>query len=113
MTKTPWQATCDHKYLGAWDLPEKKDLKATIEKVQQEDITNPASGETRKATVCYFKEDLKPMILNKTNKESIAKATGEDFIEDWAGHQIQLFYATVSAFGGMKPALRIRDREPK
>ena len=79
----------------------------------QEDLSNPTTGEVKKAVICYFKDNLKPMILNKTNKESIAKATGEECIEDWAGHQIQLFYATVSAFGGMKPALRIRDREPK
>ena len=60
----------------------------------------------------YFEEDIKPLILNKTNAEMIAKVWGTPFIEDWKGLQIILKVKKVSAFGEMVDAVRVANTRP-
>lgn len=63
-------------------------------------------------TVAHFEEDLKPMILNKTNAEMIAKVWGTPYIEDWAGRKIILKVKKISAFGDMVDAVRVSSDRP-
>lgn len=101
----------DKNYLGAWDVPDGADLVLTIDHAEQNEVQNK-QGKDIKLTI-HFKEDEKPMILNKTNSESISKAVGSKKVEDWAGKPISIYVANVSAFGGTTDALRVRDYPPK
>lgn len=101
----------DKKYLGSWDVPEGGDLVLTIASVEQNEVQNQ-QGKEIKLTL-HFAEDYKPMILNKTNSESISKAVGSKRVENWVGNAISIYVAQVNAFGGTTDALRIRDYAPK
>ena len=101
----------DKNYLGAWDVPDDGDLILTIDHAERNEVQNERGKETK--TVLYFKEDYKPMILNKVNPEAISKALGSTKIEDWEGKQIAINTEKVNAFGGVKDALRVRPYAPK
>jgi len=101
----------DKNYLGAWDVPDDGDLILTIDHAERNEVQNERGKETK--TVLYFKEDYKPMILNKVNPDSISKALGSTKIEDWEGKRIAIYSEKVNAFGGVKDALRVRSYAPK
>ena len=101
----------DKNYLGAWDVPDDGDLILTIDHAERNEVQNERGKELK--TVLYFKEDYKPMILNKVNPDAISKALGSTKIEDWEGKRISITTEKVSAFGGVKDALRVRPFPPK
>lgn len=97
-------------YLGHWDVPEDEDLILTIDDIYVEEIKNQHGSEDK--PVIHFKEDVKPMVLNKTNRDSIAKLYGKRTKSNtWQGKKIALYSAreTKSPDG---LALRIRDMVP-
>lgn len=112
MGKTHWKKLTNPDYLGAYALEDGKDMIVTIDKVGEETIIGQ-KGEKEDCVVAHFKGDVKPMILNKTNMKTIAKVCGSPYIEDWAGHDIQLFGEMVSAFGDTTLALRVRPFPPE
>lgn len=94
--KTHWMQSPNKNYLGHWDLPEKEDLILTIESAKWEEVINPIykkghpqHSEARR--VVRFKEDVKPLICNQGNAQSIVKATGVKYMEDAKGSRIQLY----------------------
>jgi hypothetical protein len=85
----------------------------TIAKVDKENVA--AEGADPEYKVClYFMEFNKPMVLNSTNGQAIAKITGhEDDIErTWAGARIVLYNDPNVSYGG-KLMGGIRVRAPK
>lgn len=60
----------------------------------------------------HFRELDKPMILNSTNGQIIAKITGSEESDDWDGKQIVLYHDPNVSFGG-KLVGGIRVRAPK
>jgi hypothetical protein len=113
---TPWKKLMNKNYLGSWDLEDGKDTILTIKHAYTDDVMNPQSG-TEKCLLIDFEEpNFKPMILNNTNCKAIEKATDSKYIEDWAGKRIALFVVSISAFGEVTDAIRVRPtapREPK
>jgi len=98
-------------YLGHWDVPESGDLVLTIDEIYKEDIKNQRGTETR--PVIHFTEAVKPMVLNKTNRDSITRLHGKRTERNtWQGKKIALYSAPEpkSADGF---ALRVRDYVPK
>ena len=108
MSKTHWKQLVNMDYLGAYALPDGKDLTLTIDKVVKEVVTGN-SGRKEQCMVMYFKEpNYKPMILNRTNAKSIAALCQSQYVEDWCGHKVTL-YGTTTRFGGdVVECLRIR-----
>lgn len=116
---TAWQSTRDVNFVGSYDLiinvdannqPIYGDKIVTIDYVNpKEEVLDAQTSKKVTKTVAHFKEkDVKPMILNTTNKKGIENATGIIFIEKWAGKQILLTVEQVKAFGKTQPALRIK-----
>ena len=113
---THWKQTRNAEYLGSYDLacgidkndkPIYKEIIATIDKIViDEEVIDVASkiNEKKKLTVLYFKNGLKKMIINSTNKKSIESATGTPFIEKWAGKQICIYVQTGVYMPGTKKA---------
>lgn len=117
-----WQLLYPSTYLGAADL-NGQDRTLTIRTLNVEELKG-TDGKSQKVPLLYFTEldeegkkkglpadKIKRMVLNKTNARTIAGLYGND-IEGWRGKRVTLFSASVTAFGEMKDALRIRPRVP-
>ena len=92
----------DKRYLYHWDISDKEDTIVTIDHIAME-----------QKLVLHFKEDVKPLALNKKeNPSRIAKALGSRLIEDWPGKKIALYVAEESrSEDGL--AIRVREYAPK
>ena len=111
MSKTHWKKMVNLDYLGTYSLEDGKDMTLTIASVAQEMVASN-NGRKEQCMVARFKENVKPMILNRTNAKTITKVTGSPYIEDWAGHRITI-YADTTRFGGdILECLRIRPYAP-
>jgi len=109
--KTHWKKLTNTNYLGSYALQAGKDLVVTITEVKKE-MVKDATGSESECLIVHL-QNQKPLICNKTNAKSIAKATGSPFIEDWKGKQIALYIASVRAFGETVDGLRVRPTTVK
>lgn len=111
-TLTHWKKLTHPDYFGAYALEPGKDMILTIKSCAIE-IVSGSDGKKQECMVIHFAEPgIKPMICNKTNAKTITKIHKTPYIEQWAGKQIQLYAASVNAFGSTTDALRIRDMVP-
>lgn len=109
--KTHWKKAFDSPYLGSWDLEDYKDKVLTIKEVKVE-MTKDLK-ENSIMNVVYFKEGVKPMLLNATNSKAIAKVAQTPYIELWKDVAITVYVQTgVKAFGEIHDALRVRTTAP-
>lgn len=109
---THWKTQFNYPYLGAHSLPEGKDLILTIREMKREEVT----GENGKKDMCliaYFHENVKPMVVNKTNCKTLEKLFKTPDIEQWINKAMQVGSARVNVKGEMVDALRIRPFAPK
>ena len=85
----------------------------TIKLIKRENVSADGAEEQYKF-VAYFDEFEKPMVINSTNGQLIAKIAGsEDNIEEtWVGHKIVLYNDPNISFGG-KLTGGIRVRAPR
>ena len=110
-TKTHWKKLTTPNYLGSWDVPEGGQLLVTIKSVSQQTVTGP-DGVKDDCVVAQL-EGQKPLVLNATNCKRIARITGTNYVEDWAGQQICLVVKKVKAFGSEVDALRVKSGAAK
>ena len=108
--KTHWKQLINPDYLGAYSLPDGKDITVKITKVVREMVTS-VGGKQEECTVAHL-ENQKPMILNVTNSKMIQKIYGTPYIEDWAGKEITIYAATTKLKGDDVECLRIRPKAP-
>ena len=105
---THWKQLINMDYIGAYALPDGKDLTLTIDHVVKENVTGN-NGKKEMCMVLYFKEkDYKPMILNRTNAKSITALVGSPYVEKWQGQRITLYATTTRLGGDTVECLRIR-----
>lgn len=109
---THWKNQFNYDYLGAYSLPDGKDIVLTIKETKKEMVTG-VNGQKSECFVAYFHENVKPMILNKTNCKAIEKMYKTPNIEEWVNKQIQIGATRINAFGEMTDCLRIRAFIPK
>lgn len=107
---THWKRLVNPDYLGAYSLDNGKDMTLTISKVVRELVKNER-GKVE-CTVAYFKEDQKPMILNRTNSKTIQKIYGTPYIEEWTGKKITVYASVANLKGDEVECLRIRAVKP-
>lgn len=112
MTLTHWKKLSNPNYLGAYSIEDGNDLILTISAVRQEEVIG-TDGKKEECIVCYFSDSPKPMILNSTNAKMIQKLLNTPYIEQWAGHKVQIGVEKVKAFGDVVEALRVRKFPPK
>jgi len=105
--KTHWKQLVNPDYLGAYSLPEGKDITIKIKQVVRE-IVKGINGKSEECTVAHI-EGNKPLILNRTNCKTIAKIYGTPFIEDWSGKSITIYAAVTKLKGDDVECLRIRE----
>ena len=68
--KTHWKKYTNPNYLGAYAFQPGEEKTVTIKEVKREAVQNQSG--TEECTVAHFVEDVKPLILNKTNCKTIS-----------------------------------------
>lgn len=109
---THWKNQFNYDYLGAYSLPDGKDIILSIKETKKETVVGN-NGQKSECFIAYFHENVKPMVLNKTNCKTIEKLFKTPNIEDWVNKQIQIGSTRISAFGEMTDCLRVRPFAPK
>lgn len=83
----------------------------TIATVDEQNIAKEGAPEELKW--CLHVDELdKPLVLNSTNMQIIARITGSEETDEWSGQQIVLYNDPNVSFGG-KIVGGIRVRAPK
>ncbi|KQC34000.1 hypothetical protein AAU57_12160 [Nonlabens sp. YIK11] len=116
-TKHHYRSVFKSDHLGSADLEEMveegKRLVFTIKEVKQE-MGARVAGKKIDANIAYFKEDIKPLVLNATNSKQVAKFAGSKFVEDWSGLTIELYIdASVKMKGEIVGGVRIKPTMPQ
>ena len=94
------------KYLTKDDVGE-DGLILTVKGFRMETLESDEGDEDK--MVLHFVEDIKPMVLNRTNAQLIAVATGAKVAGDAKGKKIVVFNDPTVSFGGkITGGLRIK-----
>ena len=94
------------KYLAKGDVGE-DGLILTIKGFRMETLEGDQGDEDK--MICHFKEDVKPMVLNRTNAQLIAVATGANKAGEAVGKQVVVYNDPTISFGGkITGGLRIK-----
>ncbi len=121
--KTHYRKVFKSDHLGVADLEdfieEGKKLIFTIKEVRQE-IGVVVAGRKGNHNIAYFKESIKPLVLNATNSKTVKsfnliKGTNlqSPFIQDWSNTLIELYIdANVMMKGEKTGGVRIRPKQP-
>ena len=122
--KTHYRKVFKSDHLGTPDLEEfieeAKGLIYTIDYVKQflmVDGNNKSgvtvAGKRISANIAYYKEGIKPLVLNSTNSKQVGKFAGSKFVDDWNNIIIELFIDTnVKMKGQVVGGVRIRPVQP-
>ena len=92
-----WKKIFKSDHLGVYDLDEMQskgsDLTFTIDYAMQFDDSNKTkvAGRIIAANIIYFKEGIKPMVVNSGNAKILQKLSGSGVVPDWAGTVIRLY----------------------
>ena len=116
-TKTHYRKVFKSDHLGIADLEDFNEagsnLIFTIDCVRQERGAKVA-GKKIDANIAYFKENIKPLVLNATNSKVMRKLTDSCFVEDWGGVMIQLYIDHGAKLKGeIVGGVRINPRAPQ
>ena len=112
-TLTHWKKLTNTEYLGSYALQPGEELIVTIKDFKQDNVVG-MNGSKELKTVVTFVENVKPMVLNRTNAKTITKLFGTHYMEQWKGRQIQIFVENgIKAFGEIVDGIRVRPFLPK
>jgi len=105
-------------HLGVADLEDfieegNKNLIFTIKNVRQENGVMVA-GRKGNYNIAYFKEKIKPLVLNATNSKVVKSFNdGSPFVQDWNDTMIQLYIdSSVKMKGEVVGGVRINKTQP-
>lgn len=118
MSKTHWKSLADtSQFLGKQHFdPDEGDKIVTIERLEASTVKDARRNSSEEKRILYFVEpDVRPLILNSTNGNTIEKVLGTPFAEEWKGKKIALFVdkTVPNNFGGEPGGIRVRDYAPK
>lgn len=115
--KTHYRKVFKSDHLGIADLEdlieEGKRLVFTVKEVKQEYGASVA-GKKIDANIAYFKEPIKPLVLNATNSKIMKSFNnGSPFVEDWKNTVIELYIdQNVKMKGDIVGGVRIKPTRP-
>lgn len=118
MSKTHFRKVFKSDHLGVADLEEfleeGKRLVFTIKEVRQEYDVKVA-GKSGNFNIAYFKESIKPLVLNATNSSIVRSFNNNSpFVEDWSNTIIELYIQSSVKLGkDVVSGVRIKPNQPK
>ena len=92
------------QWLKSEDIPD-EGLTVTIDSYEVKDFNY--EGKHERKPVLYFKEDVKPLIVIKTNAGTITQIVGSDELDDWIGRKITLVPREVEYSGKQVWSIRV------
>lgn len=98
------------RFLGSWDVMD-GELILTIADFREEVIEGD-KGRKEKKCILSFKEDVKDMVCNLTNRKTLARLYHTTDSAKLKGKLVKIGTDQVKAFGGIHDALRIRNVVP-
>ncbi|RLD26269.1 MAG: hypothetical protein DRI75_12045 [Bacteroidetes bacterium] len=104
-------------HLGSADLEDlieaKKRLVFTITHVKQE-FNISVAGKKGNFNIAYFKEDIKPLVLNATNSKIVKSFCNHSpFVEEWKNVLIELYIDNnVKLMGDIVSGVRVKKIQP-
>jgi len=109
---THYRQLYDRDYLGAWDLPEDRDVVVTIEQARGGELVGNGGKKAKKPIISFVGKEKK-FVCNVTNAKAIAGMYG-NHVEKWAGKRIALYVSTTRdpSTGGDIPCIRVRPQAP-
>ena len=116
--KTHYRKVFKSDHLGVADLEDLlgtgSNLIFTINHVNQE-IGVMVAGRKGNHNIAYFKEGIKPFVLNATNSKIMKSfANGSSFVEDWNDIPVQLYIDyNVKMKGDVVGGVRINPQKPR
>ena len=114
--KTHYRKVFKSDHLGSADLEEMiEEGKRLVFKISQvtAEFATKVAGKKIDANIAYFKDGIKPLVLNATNSKIMAKLTGSKFVEDWKDTTIELYINSSVRFGNETVSgVRIKDKLP-
>jgi hypothetical protein len=96
------------KYLKSSDVKERP-IVAVISHVEKEKVGQGADAADK--FVLHFEGDIKPMVLNRTNWETLEDAFGDS--DDWPGHKVKIKCARTQFQGKSVDGIRLDAIVPK
>jgi hypothetical protein len=116
-SKTHYRKVYKSDHLGSADLEEMteegKRLVFTIDHVKQQ-YGAKVAGRKIDGNIAYFKENIKPMVLNATNAKQIADFAKSKFVEEWNSIIVELYVDPNVSFGGERVGgVRIKTTQPQ
>ena len=112
-----WEALIDKKYLRYFHLCE-QEIEVEIENIFRFQKLVMKGGKESRRTIIKFKNKDRPLIMNATNLESLAKILGER-PSQWIGKKVVLFPSQVTYFDAeirekvTRSCIRIKEVENK
>lgn len=123
--KTHYRKVFKSDHLGVADLEEfledKKRLVFTVDHVKQylidpsiRDSGIVVAGRRISANIAFFKENIKPLVLNSTNSKVVKSfCKGSSFVEDWKNTLVELYIdSSVKMKGDVVGGVRIKPTQP-
>lgn len=114
--KRHWKKDIDIEWIGAYVLPEGKDINVKLLSVDFKKSLKVA-GKTKDQHVAYFDKNQwfdKPMLLNRTNLKRLTMLLGTPYYQDWTNVWVTLTQEMdKTVTGGSDWALRIKPMLPK
>lgn len=107
MSVDHYEALFDSKYLRWMDIVEHGDVLVTISKIERNVELTLRGGVKKKSPLLHFKGASKPLVLIKTNSESIAEIYGNK-PSNWIGKQVVLYVTTTDLKGKTVNCIRIK-----
>lgn len=99
------------QYLGSWDCTE-GELILTIADFKEEVIEGDKGRKERKCIMYFVEKDVRPMVVNLTNRKMLAKLYHTTDSNKLKGKLVKIGTDKVRAFGAEHDALRIRPIVP-
>ena len=72
----------------------------TMKDVHQDNVAPSDAVAEFRYVLAFEEDDIKPMVLNPTNGELIAKHVGSQEMDDWPGKKVVLYHDDTVMFAG-------------
>lgn len=115
--KTHYRKVFKSDHLGVADLEDLVEsntpLIFTIAQVKQE-YGVMVAGRKGNFNIAYFKESIKPLVVNATNSKTLKKLTNSSFVEDWTDITVTLYIdPNAKLKGEIVGGVRINPTPPR
>lgn len=87
-----------------------RDANVVIESVERCEVFNRRKNAKEFKVALMFKGKKKGLICNKTNAESIGRATGITEAQQWIGQQVTLYPTRCKVSGKSTDCIRVREK---